>query len=440
MRTGIVAFLVFWMVGYASAATLHVANYGTVSGGCGLTAPCRTISQAITNASAGDTIMVGPGRYGDLNGDGMFVAADGDEASGSATNMIVINKKLTLISSAGAAATVLDNPTCSSGVTTLVSIQANGVKLGAKGKGFTMQTAGCGGMTGLSVDTATSAVVVGGNRFRIYGTAGTVNGTGHTVQNNLISGYGGTTSYLIMGGGPHMVKNNTGENGGLATAAGSTNITLKGNRMLGVWSGVGFDLQGSGHVVKANVASGVPYYSCSAGYSCHGDCGSSAGLTLTANVAEGPCTYGFDVSSGTGHVFTGNLAASNSYGFSFDSPMAVTLKGNEASGNSAYGIFFSSGVTPVVTKNSVIGNVSYGIYSTTVNGHISMNNIYGNDPTTNCGIYLGTSGTLAADQNYWGKAGGPGADPADAACAAVGTINASAPSAVEFPVAVPRFP
>ena len=33
---------------------------------------CRSISQAIENASTTDNIWVGPGRYGDLNGDGDF--------------------------------------------------------------------------------------------------------------------------------------------------------------------------------------------------------------------------------------------------------------------------------------------------------------------------------------------------------------------------------
>ena len=55
------------------AATLHVANNGIDSDTCGAgSAPCRSISRAIVNAAAGDTIVVGPGRYGDLNGDGSF--------------------------------------------------------------------------------------------------------------------------------------------------------------------------------------------------------------------------------------------------------------------------------------------------------------------------------------------------------------------------------
>ena len=59
--------------------TLRVANNGSDSANCGpANAPCRSISQAISNAVPGDTIIVGPGHYGDLNGNGAFTEA-GDE-------------------------------------------------------------------------------------------------------------------------------------------------------------------------------------------------------------------------------------------------------------------------------------------------------------------------------------------------------------------------
>ena len=45
------------------AAMLYVENNGVDSASCGaVTQPCRSISQAITNASDGDTVTVGPGR------------------------------------------------------------------------------------------------------------------------------------------------------------------------------------------------------------------------------------------------------------------------------------------------------------------------------------------------------------------------------------------
>ena len=62
----------------AIAGVLHVAAYGSDSPTCGLQSPCRSISQAMENAASGDTIYVGPGHYGDVNGDGNF-AGPGDE-------------------------------------------------------------------------------------------------------------------------------------------------------------------------------------------------------------------------------------------------------------------------------------------------------------------------------------------------------------------------
>lgn len=61
--------------GIVAKASLVVANNGTDSSSCGSSvSPCRSISQAIENASSGETIWVGPGIYGDLSGDGNFDA------------------------------------------------------------------------------------------------------------------------------------------------------------------------------------------------------------------------------------------------------------------------------------------------------------------------------------------------------------------------------
>jgi len=65
----------------AHATTHYVANDGDDSTFCGLqvingftcgakATPCRSIQCAIREADPGDTIIVGPGRYGDLNADG----------------------------------------------------------------------------------------------------------------------------------------------------------------------------------------------------------------------------------------------------------------------------------------------------------------------------------------------------------------------------------
>src|SRR5258706_5326104 len=94
----------------AQAATKFVANNGIDSSVCGTTAAtaCRSISQAIANAADGDVIVVGPGRYGDLNDDGVFGDPGEEFFPGPCGCMIQVNKSVTIISRDGAASTILD--------------------------------------------------------------------------------------------------------------------------------------------------------------------------------------------------------------------------------------------------------------------------------------------------------------------------------------------
>ncbi len=65
---------------FVEAKVLYVANNGLDSASCGLLAsPCRSLTQAIANASANDRIIVGPGRYGDLNEDRILGNSPGEE-------------------------------------------------------------------------------------------------------------------------------------------------------------------------------------------------------------------------------------------------------------------------------------------------------------------------------------------------------------------------
>ena len=91
----------------ASAATWYVANTGADNGGCGVTTAtaCRSIQQAIELANAGDIVSVGPGRYGDLNGNGIPGDAGEERGSPGCGCVLSINKAVAVISTAGAAAT-----------------------------------------------------------------------------------------------------------------------------------------------------------------------------------------------------------------------------------------------------------------------------------------------------------------------------------------------
>jgi len=339
----------------AEAATLHVRNNGQDSGTCGAAAsPCRSISQAIANAVAGDTLMVGPGRYGDLDGSGTFTPATGEEAAEVNTGcdcMFRVNKTLTILSSAGAGATVLD---AGGAPINVVRTQISGVVFGKARRGFTLTN---GGAEGVLVHGSTSAVTVAGNLARgvLDGFVGF--GSGHRFIGNVASGNGGT----------------------------------------------GFVVDGSGHLASGNLA--------------------------TSNSVDG-----FFVDSPAGNVITGNMTSANGRnGFSLVGD-GNQLTGNIASANGSFGLEVLWG-QHVLSGNAIHGNQSVGILlgdGTSRISAISQNNIFGNDPVSNCGLWnLSWPSTISATKNFWGAASGPGAAPADNVCNGAGSSTMTAPPATK---------
>ena len=84
--------------------TLRVSPNGEDSQTCGdsLSQACRSISQAVANALDGDRILVAPGRYGDLNRNGLL-GEEGEEFGLDACRcMIYVDKRIQLVSERGA--------------------------------------------------------------------------------------------------------------------------------------------------------------------------------------------------------------------------------------------------------------------------------------------------------------------------------------------------
>jgi hypothetical protein len=218
---------------------VHVANNGIDGPTCGARLdPCRSIAQAVTNASDGNVILVGPGRYGDLNGNGALgdIGEEGvpqcPACSCPNCSLVEINKRLRVVSSKGAAATILD----AGGLADRgVLIRANGVVFGLPFSGFTVMRA----QTGVAV-SADRNVFVGGNILR---------------DND--QGMGTTGSFT---GGPRWVS--------------PVHFRVIGN-LFSANSDQGLSLFGAGHIVRANVASG------------NGNSGFALGLNgrVTGNVA-----------------------------------------------------------------------------------------------------------------------------------------------------------
>ena len=440
---------------WAAGSSWRVTNDGTDSGTCGsASSPCRSISQAVENASAGDIISVGAGIYGNISGDGSFTHP-GDEhpqlvprlRSGRSPDgcIVCITKPLKVLSLHGAAATIIVGTTSTTYPAT-VQISSPGVTFGNVGQGFT---------------------VTGGNAFGIY------------VDQDAIE------------------------------AALQQNINIGGNVDIGDGAGFAFNgLQFSDHPCPdpSCLATATVFFTNNqatangTGFS-FVDNAYAGTAAFKNNLASGGGT-GFDVRSGfqseTGEAVgvgnvsvTGNIAVHNGYGFSLAQTGAIT--GNSAFANSKAGYLVVPG--SVFQGNSAIGNSGPGLIvqdSTDIFDDMNSdprdqirvfnhNNFYGNDrnrpalrvveanaagdipgidtgPGAHCGILNvgkvaaapGQPGPVNGDppspiviqtatNNFWGSVKGPSATgPGDAAggvCDQNGGVTISKPFAtVDFAI------
>jgi hypothetical protein len=134
----------------ASSTEFKVTNDGQDGPTCGSTSnPCRSISQAIENASDGDSITVGAGLYGNISGNANF-GGPGDEHPsvpvGTTGCLICITKAVSITSLHGAAVTVIQGNAGSS-FQSNVLILHDGVVFGEKGGGFTITGGNADGLT-----------------------------------------------------------------------------------------------------------------------------------------------------------------------------------------------------------------------------------------------------------------------------------------------------
>jgi hypothetical protein len=364
-HAALVAMLMALAVDDVAAKTLAVAVSGTDDAGCGgKTTPCRSLARAIANAAAGDSIVVGPGRYGDLDGDGVLGETGEEPSPEAANNSITIDKPLAITSRDGALATVID---AGGADTDLVRITANGVVFGKPKKGFTLRNTAFG-RDGLIVSgTAGNTVVVAGNR---------------------------------------VMETNTGF---AATAPG---VTFTGNQSVGnrlfgfAFFGPGFRL--IGNEALANGADGLRVATA-------GDGGQIVGNAFIGNGSQGVLAQP-DLGN---LVFRGNVASGNAgSGFAIGTS-GVTITGNVANANGGSG-FLANGTGITLTKNSAYANGQDGIAIGFLGEGVvaNANNVAGNDLAGGgrCGISKFLATAADATGNFWGAPTGPGPAPADQAC------------------------
>ncbi|HLK10998.1 MAG TPA: NosD domain-containing protein [Candidatus Binatia bacterium] len=216
------------------AVTLYVANNGLDGSSCGTkTSPCRSISQGIALAATGDMIIVGPGRY---------AQDSGETGSAGCSCMVSVNKGVTLVSSAGAAATTIDARLVT--VNSNVIVIADGVTFGKPGKGFTVTPPGLLLATSNGIVVDGSNVMISGNQVidAGLGLANAVTGI-DTVDNDgedvLIEG-NQVTAWLVGihagSSGKRVLKNAVAANqAGIAAAHASV---VEGNVINGNGAGM----------------------------------------------------------------------------------------------------------------------------------------------------------------------------------------------------------
>jgi hypothetical protein len=181
-----------------------------------------------------------------------------------------------------------------------------------------------------------------------------------------------------------------------------TGVEVIGNVITGTIN-FGFGVTGTGGLLKDNRVL------CGPG-------GGAIGVALLAaqdtrverNAVQG-CSIAF-IAAGPGIVLTRNLASGNGTGFNLGSIAEMTR--NAALGNSSTGATLNPGaVLGLIASNTFSGNATIA------------------SPLNNCGLYNNTGGHVIATDNFWGSVTGPGPDPADQVCNAVGSSTTTTPFA-----------
>lgn len=154
----------------AAAATITVANNGTDGPACGTKAnPCRSITQGVALAVDGDRVSVGPGIYGDIDGNGALggVGEEPGATCGSSACMIKIEKAVDVVSEAGAFSTLIRPPVGAVYYVVAFTPPAPAT-FGGKGRGFTIDSAG----SDMAIAAGGAEAGVAGNVVLASGTLG----------------------------------------------------------------------------------------------------------------------------------------------------------------------------------------------------------------------------------------------------------------------------
>jgi hypothetical protein len=340
-RISLTAVVFLVLVPSAHGHTLYVANNGLDSPSCGPKAsPCRSISQAVnTNAADGDTIIVGPGRYGDLDFNGTLGNLPGEETGGFGC-VLLLARAVRVLSSDGAAATVIDGRFPATDCN--VGIVVDGTEFGKPGKGFTV-TNTASDSTAIVINA--SNVAIRGNQLVPSGTGGQGPGKGIevastsqaiTIENNQLTGF--VIAIKALGAGVTIAKNQVSQNN---TGIGASSaVAIHGNVITGNAAGIALSGSGSAGVI------GNSFY------------GNINGIDVSASFAAGVITKNNFAGSAQCGLHNGNLyfggapgvlAANNYWGVpTGPGPAPADAAGSGAGTCDTFG--GTTTVTPFATK------------------------------------------------------------------------------------------
>jgi hypothetical protein len=220
----------------APAGRIHIANDGVDADGCGTrTAPCRTIGRGMSLAAAGDTILVGPGVYGDVNRDGD--TGGDDEERPAAGSSLRIAKPLKILSTHGAASTTIVG---FDDIVTTLEIDSDGVTFGSPRQGFTIVVSH---FDGLSVRIRTNVRIAGNiiTGARRTGMSVSTSGTAEVSDNE--------------------VHGNLGDGIAISNLSNEAGVTVRRNRVYSNGKGITVQVYGPNEIsfneVSNNAADGI---------------------------------------------------------------------------------------------------------------------------------------------------------------------------------------
>ena len=310
------------------AARLQVSVVGSDSSSCGSSSsPCRSISQAIENANGGDTIVVGPGRYGDLDQDGTLGESGEEFGSDSEDAGIVIDKALKLISSAGAPSTVID---INESFSNLIKITVPSVIFGKPNKGFSLYSKGI------------LAIQVEGGQSQVQG-----NIISGSPQNGIQVGYSSSSSASVDRGKmtDNFVTGSTGTGVTFCSRANQWNVSR--NRVT-LNQQDGIENAGDGHTFRANAITG----NFNNGLESSGD-----NVTVRRNLLDANGVVGISATGQNLTVIGNSIVGNGSFGLFTN--QAKAIQRNNLGGNNPFltgnfidcGLFIEMNESPNVDGN-----------------------------------------------------------------------------------------